>query len=188
MFSNSPLSQLLLTLRLSKNQLISKKIFKTCQIMFPNDLNMQKKKQKFQETTLFWVLFVTTRTTDTQWRHKSEKSESLGQCGRQNILKIWDWDLIFGCAVKEISSPGVRSPCVSTRQVETQTESNFDHWSVYQNSTINLPIYSFGPETFFMSVYVLLYYIELHTNTQSKRSIHFLWRYSKHFILHLCGT
>ena len=76
---------------------------------------------------------------------------------------------------------------VNTRQVETRTEPNFDHWSLYQNSTINLPIYSFGPETFFMSVYVLLY-IELHTNTQSKRSIHFLLRYSKHFILHLCGT
>ena len=25
-------------------------------------------------------------------------------------LKIWDWDLIFGHAVKAISSPGVRSP------------------------------------------------------------------------------
>ena len=35
--------------------------------------------------------------------------------GRQNMLrpylKIWDWDLIFGRAVKAISSPGVRSPC-----------------------------------------------------------------------------
>ena len=48
---------------------------------------------------------------DTQWRHKSkksEKSEKLGQSGRQNMLrpylKIWDWDLIFGCAVKAISS------------------------------------------------------------------------------------
>ena len=56
-----------------------------------------------------------TQTTDTQWMHKSKKSENLGQCGRQNILplylKIWDWDLIFGRAVKAISSPGVRSPC-----------------------------------------------------------------------------
>ena len=26
-------------------------------------------------------------------------------------LRIWDWDLIFGRAVKVISSPGVRSPC-----------------------------------------------------------------------------
>ena len=25
-------------------------------------------------------------------------------------LKIWDWDLIFGRAVKAIFSPGVRSP------------------------------------------------------------------------------
>ena len=27
-------------------------------------------------------------------------------------LKIWDWDLIFGRAVKAISSLGVRSPCL----------------------------------------------------------------------------
>ena len=50
-------------------------------------------------------------TTDTQWRHKSE----MGRCGRQNMLwpylKIWDWDWIFGRAVKAISSLGVRSPC-----------------------------------------------------------------------------
>ena len=55
------------------------------------------------------------RTTDTQWRHKSKISEKMGRCGRQNMLppylKIWDWDLIFGCAVKAISSPGIRSPC-----------------------------------------------------------------------------
>ena len=47
-------------------------------------------------------------------RHKSKKSEILGRCGRRNMvrpyLKIWDWDLIFGQAVKEISSPGVRGP------------------------------------------------------------------------------
>ena len=34
---------------------------------------------------------------------------------RQNMLwpylKIWEWELIFGRAVKAISSPGVRSPC-----------------------------------------------------------------------------
>ena len=29
-------------------------------------------------------------------------------------LKIWDWDLIFGRAVKTISSLGVRSPCPGT--------------------------------------------------------------------------
>ena len=56
------------------------------------------------------------QTTDTQWRHTSKKSENLGQCGRQKILraylKIWDWDLIFGRAVKAISSLGVRSPWV----------------------------------------------------------------------------
>ena len=44
-----------------------------------------------------------------------KKSEILGRYGRQNMLrpflKIWDWDLIFGRAVKAISSLGVRSPC-----------------------------------------------------------------------------
>ena len=54
-------------------------------------------------------------TTDTQWRHKLKKSENLGQCGRQNMLRpcqnIWEWELIFGLAVKAIFLPGVRSPC-----------------------------------------------------------------------------
>ena len=39
-----------------------------------------------------------------------------GRYGRQNILrqylKICDWDLIFGRAVKAFSSLGVRSPCM----------------------------------------------------------------------------
>ena len=54
------------------------------------------------------------RTTDSQWRHKLKISEKLGRCGRQNMLppflKIWDWDWIFGRAVKAISPLGVRSP------------------------------------------------------------------------------
>ena len=68
------------------------------------------------------------RTTDTQWRHKTKISEKLGRCGRQNMLrpylKIWEWEWIFGRAVKfsfslivyfrttqhHISSLGVRSP------------------------------------------------------------------------------
>ena len=62
------------------------------------------------------------RTTDTQWRHKSKISEKLGRCGRQNMfwpyLKIWDWDWIFGRAVKATSSLGVRSPWVSSKQIE----------------------------------------------------------------------
>ena len=57
-----------------------------------------------------------TRTTDTQWKHKSKISEKLGRCGRQNRLQpyltIWDWDWIFGRAVKSIFSLGVRSPCL----------------------------------------------------------------------------
>ena len=56
---------------------------------------------------------------DTQWRHKSKKSENLGQCGRQNMLRpylqIWDWELIFSCAVKVISSLGIPSPCTMPR-------------------------------------------------------------------------
>ena len=66
---------------------------------------------ELQTTTM-----VSPRTTDTQWRLKSKISEKLGQCGRQNMLppylKIWDWDWIFGRAVKAIFSLGVRSPCV----------------------------------------------------------------------------
>ena len=54
------------------------------------------------------------RTTDTQWRHKSKISENLCRCGRQKMLrpylKIWEWEWIFGRAVKAISSLGVRSP------------------------------------------------------------------------------
>ena len=57
-------------------------------------------------------------THELQWRHKSKKSESFGRYGRQNMLRpyltIWDWDWIFGHAVKAISSLGVRSPCFHT--------------------------------------------------------------------------
>ena len=60
-------------------------------------------------------LWIESRTTDTQWRHKSKISEKLGRCGRQKMLppylKIWEWEWIFGRAVKAISSLGVRSPC-----------------------------------------------------------------------------
>ena len=55
------------------------------------------------------------RTTDTQWKHKSQISEKLGRCGRQNMLRpylnIWEWEWIFGRAVKATFSLGVRSPC-----------------------------------------------------------------------------
>ena len=47
------------------------------------------------------------RTTDTQWRHKSKISLKLGQCDIQNMLrpylKIWDW--IFGRAALGVCSP-----------------------------------------------------------------------------------
>ena len=49
-----------------------------------------------------------------QCRHKSKKPEIVGRCGRQNMLrpylKIWEWEWIFGRAVKAISSLGVRRP------------------------------------------------------------------------------
>ena len=65
------------------------------------------------ETSILFMFY--SRTTDTWWRHKSKISEKLGQCGRQYMLrpylKIWDWDWIFGHAVKAISSLGVRGPC-----------------------------------------------------------------------------
>ena len=39
---------------------------------------------------------------------------NLGRCARQNMprpyLKIWEWELIFGHAVKTISSPDICSP------------------------------------------------------------------------------
>ena len=61
-----------------------------------------------------WWNVSKSRSTDTQWRHKSIISEKLGWCGRQNMLrpylKIWDWDWISGRAVKAFSSLGVRSP------------------------------------------------------------------------------
>ena len=54
------------------------------------------------------------RTTNTQWKHKSKISEKLGWCGRQNMLrpylKTWEWEWIFGRAVKAISALDVRSP------------------------------------------------------------------------------
>ena len=44
----------------------------------------------------------------------NEGIKILGRCGRQNMLppylRIWDWELIFGPAVKAISSLGICSP------------------------------------------------------------------------------
>ena len=64
------------------------------------------------------------RTTDIQWRHKSKKSENLGRCGRQNMLqpylKIWEWEWIFGRAVKAISLPGFRSPWAHLSSISNQ--------------------------------------------------------------------
>ena len=82
--------------------LLSKILYKQCAWLIAIQLNDKGKSASLQS-----------QTTDTQWRHKSKISEKLGRCGRQNMLrpylKIWDWDWIFGRAVKAISSLGVRS-------------------------------------------------------------------------------
>ena len=76
-----------------------------------------------------YIVAVYSITTDTQWRYKSKTSENLGRCGRQNMLrpylKIWDWDLIFGHAVRAISSPGVRSLCIHLRDSSLRKTKDF---------------------------------------------------------------
>ena len=85
--------------------------------------------------------YYTARTTDTQWRHKSKKSENLGRCGRQNMLrpylKIWEWEWIFGRAVKTISSSGVRSPCHS-ELIYNYTSVTFRYTKAHSNPLTHL--------------------------------------------------
>ena len=45
---------------------------------------------------IHFLIYVCTRTTDTQWRHKSKKSEILGRCGRQNMLRPYLKNLGLG--------------------------------------------------------------------------------------------
>ena len=47
-------------------------------------------------------------------------------------LKIWDWDLIFGHAVKAISSQGVRSPWFGQKQ--TAAWKLCELWIVFDQS------------------------------------------------------
>ena len=58
----------------------------------------------------FFAPLSSSRTTDTQWGRKSKISEKVGRCGRQNMLRLylknWEWEWIFGRAVKAISSLG----------------------------------------------------------------------------------
>ena len=79
------------------------------------------------------------QTMDTQWRHKSKLSEKLGWCGRQNMLwpylKIWDWDSIFGRAVKAISPLGVCSPCLYPKLVWNSQKTLLAPSSVYTELT-----------------------------------------------------
>ena len=94
--------------------------------------------------------------------HKSKKSEILGRCGRQNMLqsylKVWDWDLIFGRAVKVISSPGVRSPWIG--KVDA-------FYTTVDNCFIVGPTFFLRPsepQTFFFSVSKWIYCIPRHYN------------------------
>ena len=91
--------------------------------------------KRFQiDSELFWA-----RTTDTQWRHKSKKSENLGRCGRQNMLwpylKIWEWEFIFCHAVKAISLPGVHSPWLFPISFVICTELSSMVWHHFQKRT-----------------------------------------------------
>ena len=56
------------------------------------------------------------RTTDTQWKHKIKEIWKFGpmwQAQHASALpkSFGSWELIYGRAVKTISSSGVRSPC-----------------------------------------------------------------------------
>ena len=83
------------------------------------------------------------RTTDTQWRHKSKISKKLGRCGRQNnlppYLKIWDWDWIFGRAVKAISYLGIGSPWTQIFflcDLCNTAIRDFDYWPFFFTNTV----------------------------------------------------
>ena len=56
------------------------------------------------------------RTTYTQWIHKSKKSENLCQWGRQNMLLSY-LKIEYGHVVKLISSPGVCSPWLLSKPI-----------------------------------------------------------------------
>ena len=90
-----------------------------------------------EQMKIFWIFVLNawySRTTDTQWQHKSKISENLGRCGRQNMLppylKIWDWDWVFGRAVKTISSLGVRSPCLGMYHKVVSSTLLFNFWAI----------------------------------------------------------
>ena len=55
-------------------------------------------------------------------------------CFVASVQKIRDWDLIFGRAVKAISSPGVRSPCFGTNAWICSQKSllAFSTWTMQQ--------------------------------------------------------
>ena len=81
------------------------------------------------------------KTTDTQWRHKSKKSE---KCGRQHMLRsylrIWDW--IFGRTGKAISSLGVRSPWFILRRGTSLSAARYK-WLTSKMLTLKLVLSNF---------------------------------------------
>ena len=109
------------------------------------------------------------RTTDTQWRHKSKISEKLGRCGRQNMLppylKIWEWEWIFGRAVKDVSSLGVRSPCLhintNVLSKSIKLDSKYFSASRWISRTLNIlprlrPDTNMWPHQWFFHAFLLL--------------------------------
>ena len=95
---------------------------------------------------LLFKIWTEPRTRDTQWRHKSEKSETLGRCGRKNMLrtylKIWNLDLILGRAVKAISSLGVRSPW--SNQIFSNVGNHKGNEKILSNRKIYTTYHRFG--------------------------------------------
>ena len=69
----------------------------------------------------------------------------------RSYLKTWDWDLIFGPAVKAISSPGVRSPCPELFTLHWKMRDS-DLIRFFQNGTqIKIPSEVIQPLTAFIA-------------------------------------
>ena len=88
----------------------------------------------------FWIsmkkALLGVRCGYTPCRHKSKISEKLGRYGWQNMLrpylKIWEWEWIFGRAVKTISSLGVRSPWQNGLKYFLKSHQNLDPISLWR--------------------------------------------------------
>ena len=112
-----PNSDLFLRLRLL-NVLKIIFVFKIRMLWHEEQFSSESAKEaSFKQYIFCSPLICRARTTDTRWQHKSKITDKLSRCGRLNMLppylKIWDWDWVFGRAVKAIFSLGVRSPWVN---------------------------------------------------------------------------